>query len=255
MTDTQTTELKKLSEDALDEAESVWNKVGDKLMIMAKHAAFANESIQNRAVDSQIPGYPVVEDGVPVVDEFVSMVADIRDSTGHLMQAISAKTTKVSQLQRVYYETSAFLPCVAQIVAWNQGAVTEYLGDGLLALFRAKPSRDEAIYAAHRTAKAALEAVTSVVNPLLKERYNLPALDMGIGMALSKAVVTVVGLKDFKQPKAFGQCVFHATKVASGWNKIIVDEAMYHAWPTTNDGTLKFEKVPCKGGVVGYELR
>src|ERR1043166_440216 len=253
MTTAQLDTLKTISGNALDQAETVWEAVGDELV--CKAAEFSGSLVENRAVSSQIPGYPIVDDGVPVVDNFITLVADIRDSTGHLLQAISSHTADVSQLQRVYYETSAFLPCLAQVISWHKGAVTEYLGDGLLALFRAEDPPKEAIYAAYHASMAALEAVTLVVNPVIRERYSLPNIDIGIGMAYSKAVVTLVGLAEFKQPNVFGACVWHAMKVAHRRNTIRIDKAMYFAWAKTEGGPVKFSKVVCNGGVEGYEIQ
>jgi len=51
------------------------------------------------------------------------------------MRAVSSKTSKVSQLQRIFYETSALLPAMAKLIFFENGSVTEYLGDGVLGLF------------------------------------------------------------------------------------------------------------------------
>lgn len=241
MTPEQRASLELLVSETLDEAEAVWNKVEPKLTALANHSR--QMMLEKMAMPTRIPGYPIIEDGIPIVDEFIALIADMRDSTKHLLQAISLKTSKVSQLQRVYYETTALVTALAQVVEWDTGAVTEYLGDGILALFKASPDRDKSIYAAHRAAKNCLLAREEVINPILNKRYGLPPIDIGIGMAYSKAVVTVVGLASYKQPKVFGECVFRASKLAHEVNKIVVDEAMNLAWPTSKDGKLKFELI------------
>jgi hypothetical protein len=79
------------------------------------------------------------------------------------------------------------------------------------------------------------------VNQILQNRYQLPPLDLGVGMAMSKAVVTLVGLANERHPKAVGQCVYYATKLAGGKNEILVDAVMNSAWPVAKEkGGLKF---------------
>ena len=238
MTTTQEQTLEDLVKQSLEEAEAVWNKVKDKLVVLAE----ARKSLENVAVKTRIPGYPIIRDGVPLVDEFITIVADMRNSTNHLLQAISAKTAKVSQLQRVYYETTALLPCLAQVIDWSGGAVTEYLGDGILALFRASPDRDRAIYAANEAATNCLQARHKVINPLLSQRYGLPEIHIGIGMAYSKAVVTLVGHDAYKQPTVFGECVWRATKLSHETDEVVVDDALKRAWPKEKGGILRFTR-------------
>jgi class 3 adenylate cyclase len=257
LNDAQKTELTKLAKDCLNAAESIWGRVGHEfitvenaraeLMKTAKEAAMALE-----AVETQIPGYPFVEPAEPQVDDFIALVADMRGSTSHLLHAISTKTSRVSQLQRVFYETSALLPSLAKSISYEEGKVTEYLGDGVLGLFKASENlRPEVIYAAHGAAKKCFATVSEVVNPILAERYSLPPLDLGIGMAFSKTVVSVIGLPDHLEAKVFGHCVYYATKLSGGINEIHIDEALKCLWPTTKDGILSFRPKKMKG-VDGY---
>ena len=210
------------------------------------------ESVMDSAEPSKIPGHEIVRDGETVIDEFVAFVADMRDSSKHLMCAISPKNADVSGLQRVYYETSALLPALAYAVSKEEGSVTEYLGDGILALFRIdNNSREQAIYASHRAAKNAIGDVRDLVNEALYERYRLPAVDIGVGLAVSKTIVTLVGLAPDKQPKAFGECVFRATKLSDGKNEVICDENMKAIWPSSKGGTLRFSRKSVKN-IDGY---
>lgn len=43
-----------------------------------------------------------------------------------------------------------------------------------------------------------------------------PPLKIGIGLAMSKAIVSLTGLSDNHHPKAFGECVFRAIKRSVG---------------------------------------
>jgi hypothetical protein len=164
------------------------------------------------------------------------------------------KKAKVSLLQRVYYETSALLPALALTINFEGGSVTEYLGDGLLALFKVDPEdKSKAIYAAHRAAKDSIGPIRHAVNSIIRERYSLPEIDLGVGLAISKTLVTLIGIKNEKHPKAIGECIFRASKLSSERNLIIVDENMKINWPTAKYGTLKFHKKKVRD-VNGYHI-
>jgi class 3 adenylate cyclase len=233
MTEEHRKDLFALANELLNKAEEVWKEVGDQID-ESKRIALAKKA---EDFDTQIPGYPIIKDREPLVDEFVSIVTDMRDSTNHLLQAIAGD---VSQLKRVYFETAVLLPVHAQVVSWQGGSVTEYLGDGTLGLFLGGAKREESIYAAHRAAQDVLTSTKEIINPILKERYKLPPLEVGVGLAISDAIVTLVGLEEYKQPKVFGQCVFRATKLATGRDEIFVDEGLEKAWPKSDDGKISF---------------
>ncbi len=239
LTKDQLSEISLLVESSLDSAENNWNKIGTELI----KGETGRRTITDSYMPSDIPGHSIVHSDNPIVDEFVVLVADMRQSSQHLMCAISPKKAKVSQLERVYYETSALLPALAKTVQAEGGNVTEYLGDGVLALFQRRGEKDsKTLYAALSAARSCIGPVRTIVKRALNSRYKLSELDLGVGMALSKAVVTMVGLPDAPQPKVFGECVFRATKLSKGLNEILVDKQLRLAWPTADDGSLKFSK-------------
>jgi len=242
----QITTLTSLVDDCLDEAEDTWDSVGE---LIKSRAAF----MESASVPSEIPGYPFIQSGKPKVDDFICLVLDMRDSTDHLMCHISEKKADVSMLQRVYYETCALLPATAKVITYGKGSVTEYLGDGVLALFRVD---DESVISkAYHTASNCFECLHKVINPILRKRYRLPALSAGIGMARSDAIVTLVGLKQSPQAKVFGECVFRATKLSKGTNEIVVDPRLRKGWPTSKGGLISFRSTTIKGesGYVVYK--
>lgn len=242
-------ELTDLVNDSLDRAESDWEGVAKELLEAKEAVALANS---RDFVPSNIPGHPLVDTTDPKVDEFIAFVLDIRDSTQRLMCAIREDKAKVTGLQRLFYETSALLPAASQLVEWKDGAVTEYLGDGLLAMFRVKEGQRAArIDDAYAAATRSLELVQELVNPILNFRYGVPELAIGVGLAFSKAIVTVVGLGASRQAKAFGECVWRASKLSGGRNQVIVDESIKLAWPTSKDGRLRFRREELKGAT-GY---
>ncbi|KHT63722.1 adenylate/guanylate cyclase [Photobacterium gaetbulicola] len=243
-------EIREIINSSLDKAEQIWTSGG---YIIAnesmKDAVFKSEN-----VPSMIPGYPLVSSESPKVDEFIALVADMRNSSQHLLCSISPKRAKVTELERVFYETSALLPALAKTISYEEGNVTEYLGDGVLALFRVpKSSKEDAIYSANRAAKNIITDTRYILNDILAERYNLPPVDLGVGLSVSKAIVSLVGLPEQKQAKAFGKCVFKATKLSSGTNSVAVCENLNAIWPVAKGGGLKFSKKSF-GAIDGYVI-
>jgi class 3 adenylate cyclase len=253
LTEEQKNIMKALVNDSLDKAEEHWKNGGHELLLASASLDIAEAKVIKRKSEvSKIPEHPTVQDDKIIIDEFVAFVADMRDSSQHLLCARSIKRSEVSDLQRVFYETSALLPSLAQTVKFDEGSVTEYLGDGVLALFSVdSQNKKEAIYAAHRAAKNAIGDTRKVVNEILFERYKLPNVDLGVGLAMSKSIVTLFGLEGEKHPKAFGECVFRATKLSSGRNEIHIDNQIRVTWPSEKGGILQFYDKKLNG-VDGY---
>ncbi|MDP4209654.1 MAG: adenylate/guanylate cyclase [Bacteroidota bacterium] len=220
---------------ALDNAENIWNEVGDQFVLKKGVRMFS----EGAKVPSQIPGHKILTEGKPEVGNFIALVLDIRNSTDHLLVAAKAKAT---QLERVLYETTAVNAAGAVIIEHYNGGLTEYLGDGFLALFKVEDEKNSKtiIYSAHDAAKYCLNEGLKIVNDIIYNRYQLPKLSMGIGLAYSKAIVTIVGINDNLHPKAIGECVFRASKLAGGHNEIHIDEHLKYLWPKSDDGQLRF---------------
>ena len=239
-------EITELVNKSLDEAERIWKRVGHEI-IEAKQANFSGSEVRAHEIESPIPGHASVDSMVPVVDDFIALVLDIRESSVHLKKAISAKA---SMLERVFYETSAVLPACSRVIRKNNGKVTEFLGDGLLAFFHSpKNKRESACYQCHDASTGCMEVIKQVVNPMLFERYELPALKMGIGMAFSQSIVTVTGDGETLKPTAFGHCVFDATKLSKGENQIFVADSLERIWPVAESGKkgkVRFTKTAMK---------
>lgn len=254
MNSTQENQLKVAVEQALQKAEERWQGGGYILKTAICHeedVQFANALDEK---ESSIPGHPYVSDDGIEVDEFIALVADMRDSSKHLESATSPKKSKVSDIQRVFYETSALLPAISMVVGFHGGSVTEYLGDGALALFKINSeNRNETIYASRGAAVDIIETARNVVNAALYDKYQLPEIDVGVGLATSKAMVTLIGADHDSQPKAFGECVFRATKLSTGRNQIYTDKRLWEIWPTSKEGRLTF-KHKRFGDLDGYRM-
>jgi len=249
LTSSQINQIKALIRASLNRAEDVWKKNG-LLLEKADTSIFASDHAMERA-DSQIPGYEEVKLGEEKVDTFIAMVADIRGSSNHLRH--DSPSPKVTSLQRVYYETSALLPALELTVSFYGGSTTEYLGDGILSMFQVK-DKDEVIREAYRAGRDCINHTLSLVNSELASRYELPKLNIGIGLGMSEALVSLVGLPRKFHPKAIGRCVYNASKLSTGMNEIYVDERMWKEWPSEKGGTLKFAEVTIDNGLSGYRV-
>lgn len=223
---------------ALDKAEAIWKQVESQI-IMYSAGTEMHKAIVDSNLPSNIPGHPIVNPIKPEVDNFIAFVLDIRNSSKHLIEAIG-KPAKASQLERVLYEITAVNTIGCIITEEKQGKITEFLGDGFLALYKVNDRDKKNVYKAHDAAKECLHVVKDIVNPILDDRYKLPPLKIGIGMAYSQAIITAVGYNSNLHPKALGECVFRATKISDGINEVHVDERLKHFWPSSKGGTLKF---------------
>ncbi len=227
------TKIKNEVNSSLDYAEKVWDDVAPE---------FINEDIVKsfsdggKLVTTSIPGFPIIEEGKPKVGDFIALVLDIRNSTNHLMQRISP--AKASQLERVLYEITAINTAGAMVVEHYKGGITEFLGDGFLALFKADEKKD--VYPVYNAASFFLKRVLPEINNILNERYLLPPIEVGIGLAFSKSIITIVGYGANIHPKAIGECVYRASKLSNGSNQILIDDKLNLFWPTSEDGKLKF---------------
>lgn len=226
----------------LDRAEKHWADKGHFLLEGAENFRIASAALDE--MPSNIPNHPIVDGEKVVLDEFIVLVADMRGSTEHLNCKISEKRTTVKfdyeGAQRIYYETSALLSAINVIIESYGGRVTEYLGDGTLALFHYNGK--ESIFSANNAANDIITGMRDIINSELSRRYGLPEIDIGVGLALSKCLVTQVGSHGNMHPKVFGHSVYRATKLSKGSNLIFVDTNLRMKWPKGKGGKLKFIK-------------
>lgn len=252
LTKQQETQVSEAVERGLDRAEATWKKVGSQLI--TKSAMVFDHAMESfNGKPSSIPGHPWVSDDSPTVDEFVALVIDMRNSSEHLKSRRPSSKVEFG-FQRVYYETSALLPAVSVTCGFHSGVVTEYLGDGALILFRVNPeNKVETIRRGYRAARDCVDQSRDIVNGHLAKRFNLPEVHIGAGLALSKALVSLVGDDQDSQPKAIGECVWEATKLSGGTNTVHVSESLKGAWPSSKGGKLQFVKTTIKS-VPGYRV-
>lgn len=260
LTDAQKTKIAGLVKDSLDDAESVWDTHNPIFEAATEGIGFDRMAKRAEVVPSKIPGHPSLSSDHSVVAEYVCLVADIRGSSNHLLNAISSSKESYSCMKRVYFETAALLPALDQTIQFCDGSVTEYLGDGVLALFSVEPGerekrekREKTIRNAYRAAKNCIGDTRDIVNSALFERYRIPYLDLGVGLAFSDAIVQLVGVPGRMHPKVLGPCVYYASKLCYEKNAIVVHKNLKLAWPKSKGGKLSFLAVE-KNGVEGFKL-
>lgn len=214
----------------LNKAEAIWKEVGPFLQVH-KLAEASAESIP-----SHIPGHSEVNPVKPKVDNFVCINVDIRDSTKHLMNHSGPEDKAVTGIQRIYYESTALFAGVYEVLEFYDGSITEFLGDGILGFFSASEDPQRSSQFGLSAGRDILKILTEEINPILFERYELPDMQIGVGLSLGRAFITTVGSEHHQHPKAIGESVFYASKICTGKNSIHVSEAFREALPTRNDG-------------------
>jgi hypothetical protein len=232
--------------DALDElAQKLAARAASVLDELGAHLRKARVLLKESAtaIPSLIPGHETVSYERPVVGNFIAAISDLRDTTTRLRQAIG-KPAAYSLAERVYFETAVALPIIARTMLYFDGRTTEYLGDGTLTLF-VVPGDDGAdkCEAAFKASVSAVEAISYIVNPLLTTT-NLPKLAVGVGIGMSRALVSAIGLPERLVPNAFGECVFPAAKLSKwGENEIYADSTFEANYPTSEGGKIRFRRI------------
>lgn len=164
--------------------------------------------------------------------EFVVMMTDIRKST----DIINSPNGLVNMFLIFYI----YAGIVAKIVDSYNGTSTEFLGDGVLNLFDTKDSsRETALRNSMLSSWDILEAREKILNPFFYS-VGLPQINFGIGIDHGITIVTQFGYRSDTDLKAFGKCVYNASKLCKGVNQIIVSENSQSVWPTGPGGNLNF---------------
>ena len=84
-----------------------------------------------------------------------------------------------------------YLGYMADIITYYQGTIDEFMGDGILVLFGAPTARKDDAKRAIACAVAMQQAMDAVNNKM--KEWNLPALEMGIGINTGEVVVGNIG--------------------------------------------------------------
>lgn len=176
---------------------------------------------------------------------FVVMMTDIRRST----EIINAPNGTINMFLIFY----VYAGVVAKIVDKCGGTSTEFLGDGVLNLFDTKEDRDSALMRCALASRQILEAQEAILNPFFSNQ-GLPAINLGIGIDYGMTVVTQFGYRSDTDLKAFGQCVYNASKLCKGVNAIKVSANAKAIWPTGPEGKLQFSGPEIIEGKFAYTI-
>lgn len=197
--------------------------------------------------EAEIPGFETkpMKFGQFVNKKFVAVVTDIRKST-----AIINRPNGTRDMFLIFYAYSAV---TANIVDHYGGTSTEFLGDGIINLFDTDRGLDQAFRNSIRASREVLASSTQILNPLFKH-LQLPTIDLGIGIDHGATIVTRFGYKTDNDLKAFGSCVYNASKLSKGMNEIIISEKSQSAWPTSPGGKIQFSRTLLKEGLIGYKI-
>lgn len=236
--------LKQEIENALTRAEQCWKKTGDyfRLHEMAKAANRIDDTV------SKIPGYDDLEWTEYDKGSFICLFADMRDSSLRFCQALKGWNPAE---KRVLFETFSMQAMFDHIVTQNGGTVTEYLGDGCLALFHLpddmkEDDRGQKYKSAFRASKEIVGQGRIILNDCLRE-IKIPDLRLGVGLACSKAIVTKVGSRRNNSQKAIGAGIYKASKLSCGENIMIADKSFSDFYPSSKGGKLKFAPLSLNG--------
>ena len=230
---------------SFERAQQCWDKTGDYFRMHEMAKAY-----NNRADDavSKIPGYDDL--GWTQYDKgsFICLFADMRDSSLRFCQALKGWTPAE---KRVLYETFSMQAMFEHIVHENGGTVTEFLGDGCLALFHLPDDmkaddKGQKYKDAFRASKEIVGQGLTILNGCLGE-IKIPDLKLGVGLACSKAIITKVGSKRNNSQKAIGAGIYKASKLSCGENVVIPDKSFTDFYPKSKGGTLSWTPVTLPG--------
>lgn len=197
--------------------------------------------VKAAGMSTDYPGISFLDIKEWKMGEYIAIAVDMRESSRHLREL--RKIGECGQLERLFYETSILLPVLIECISYEKGKVVELLGDGVLGFFYCPDKSPEACCASYRAARNCIEAVQKIINPFLGDEFRIPSMSIGVGLAYSKVIVSIIGTDNCQMPKAFGQCVYHATKLSKGKDSIYVNNALKLIWPKGPSPTIRFDEV------------
>lgn len=250
LTNEQEAEIVTIIERSLNLAEQFWEQSGRKLIV--ESSTESNQFVADSIIPSNLPNHETINSINSVNQEMIAIVVDMRNSTRHA----KTQVRDINPLKRIFFETFALLPAIDKTIQFENGRVTEYLGDGILGFFALGSDKDKVIHGVSKTAKRIIVDVRNLLNDAIQKKLSLPEsekIDLGIGLAHSQTIIHAIGLQGELHAKAFGSCVYDATKLSSGMNEIFVSENLQAIWPKSDRGKMKFKRF-AKDNFIRYKL-
>lgn len=213
------------------------------------HYDQAKESLENlkhslvferaNAISDAIPGYQAnyLEFGSFAKDNFAVLFVDMRNSTSRAHQIGPEKT---------FLTMHAFIPALLEVIKCYDGKVVDIMGDGIMAFFGGKSSKLPKVIAAQNAGlcgKDMLRVRENVINPILKSDGIARDVDVGVGVAYGDVIVTKIGIQEYFDVKAYGDCVNKASKYSDGYNQVKVSKQVKEMWPSSEGGKISFSSI------------
>jgi uridylate cyclase len=171
------------------------------------------------------------------------LYADLADSTGMVM---GLEPNLVAAIYKCY------LNCACRIISAQEGAITAFDGDRVMAVFLGDTRSTRAV----RSALAINHSVTNIINPKLREQHpSLPAdfkVKQAVGIDVSDLFVARAGIRGTNSNDLVwvGRAAHYAAKMCAlrqadyaTWITTEVYQQMQEPVKTTN-GTSMWEQVP-----------
>lgn len=224
-------EIYKLTKDHYDKAKSTLEDL--------KHSLLYENA---DAISDTIPGYQAeyLEFGSFDKDNFAVLFVDMRNSTKRAQQIGAEKT---------FLTMHAFIPALLEVIKCYDGKVVDIMGDGIMVFFGGRNSNIAKVIAAKNAGlcgKDMLRVRENVINPILLDDEISWEVDIGVGVAYGDVIVTKIGIKEFFDVKAYGNCVNKASKYSDGCNQVKVSKQVKEMWPLSKKGKVSF--TPVDGG-------
>lgn len=68
-------------------------------------------------------------------------------------------------------------------------------------------------------------------------------IDIGVGVDYGDVIVTKIGIQEFYDVKAYGDCVNKASKYSDECNKVKVSKHVKQLWPKSEGGRIRFQSL------------
>lgn len=194
------------------------------------------------AISDTIPGYQAeyLEFGSYDKDNFAVLFVDMRNST---------KRAQTIGPEKTFLTMHAYIPALLEVIKFYNGKVVDIMGDGIMVFFggrKSKVAKVMAVKNAGLCGKDMLRVIDEVVNKILNEDEIPWSINIGVGVDYGNVIVTKIGIQEFYDVKAFGDCVNKASKYSNGCDQVKVSKQVKEIWPSSEGGKMKF--IPSDGG-------
>lgn len=193
------------------------------------------------AISNVIPGFDAdkLQFGSYDEENFGVLFVDMRDSTCRAQRVGPKKT---------FLTMHIFLIALLEVVKYYQGKVIDIMGDGLMVFFGGKEAREtknifksKAMQYSGLCGRDMLVVLDKVINKIIVEEGLGEKISIGVGVTFGSVIVTKIGIENFYDVKAFGDCINLASKYANkSVNRVRVSQKVKDSWPKGKNGTIKF---------------